>query len=235
MCSSDRPKVVALVPAAGSSRRMGHALPKVLIELHGKTILEHTVTRLLASPLLDKVIVLAPHHLVDRISSLPLGPRVAVTQGGETRKLSVGAGLSYISQHEADTDIVLVHDGARCCVSPDLVTTCIEQAVEHGAVTAAIPAVDSLKEVRDDGLVVRSLNREAIRAIQTPQVFTRNLLVEAHERGDREATDDASLVEALHPVYVVQGEQRNLKVTTPFDLKLAQLLLEEEAPTPASS
>lgn len=206
---------------------MGYAIPKVLIEVHGKTIIEHTISRLSASSLIAKIIILAPPHLLEQFASFEFASNVAIIPGGETRKLSVSAGLSHIAQVEPDTNFVLIHDGARCCVSPSLIERCINESFRHKAVTAAIPVVDSLKEVGEDRKVIQSLNRAAIRAIQTPQVFAIELLLRAHEQGGNDATDDASLVEKTAPVYVVEGEPSNLKVTTPFDLKLAQLLLND--------
>ena len=125
-------------------------------------------------------------------------------------------------------EIVAVHDAARCLVSSELVSRSIDGAIANRAVTAAVPLVDSLKRVDDSGKVVASVPREHLWLVQTLQVFSFELLVRAHTEGGAEATDDASLVERFHPVMIVEGERRNLKITTPEDLLLARCLVGEE-------
>ena len=158
-----------------------------------------------------------------------LGQRSWVLQsGGATRQQSVKAGLEKIS---GDVDIVVIHDGARPFVSPELIDRCVESAVQTGAVVAGLPARDTIKFVSEDHWVLSTPERKALWEIQTPQAFRREVIVDAHERALRtgfEATDDAMLVEqAGKPVWVIGGEKTNLKITMPEDLWLAEAMIRE--------
>jgi 2-C-methyl-D-erythritol 4-phosphate cytidylyltransferase len=224
------PSVTALVPAAGSSRRMGQQdLPKILLEIHGVTVLQRTVQTLARCPSIRDVVILAPEPYLGAVRALPFkipnSCQLHVIAGGETRQRSVQRGLEHVRSFTTSPDFVLVHDAARCLVSDVLVQRCIEEAYSHGAVTAGVEAVDSLKFVAADGTVERSLPRERIRAIQTPQVFRTELLERAHRDASPHATDDASLVEPFHPVRVVEGDPTNVKITRTIDLTIAEHLL----------
>jgi 2-C-methyl-D-erythritol 4-phosphate cytidylyltransferase/2-C-methyl-D-erythritol 2,4-cyclodiphosphate synthase len=151
-----------------------------------------------------------------------------VVAGGADRIASVRAGLAEVS---AASDVVLVHDGARPFLTPELVRRCLEGAAIHQAVVAALPAAETIKDVSPDGLVRGTLERSRLWAVQTPQVFRRSLLEKAHEAAARagvSGTDDASLVERLgHPVHVVMGDPENIKVTWPQDLAQAERVVRE--------
>ena len=197
---------------------------KLLIPLEDEPIIVHTIKALLQEGSIRRILVLYPRGLIADFEVAQVDPRVTLVEGGNTRQLSVLNGLQILSPLERD-GLVLIHDGARCLVSPELLSRCIAAcATDDVPVTAAIPMTDSVKEVQGD-LVLRSLDRTGLRRVQTPQVFPFPLLVAAHERDSGNATDDASLVEAFSPVKVIEGDEFNLKVTTPFDLEIARLLL----------
>jgi 2-C-methyl-D-erythritol 4-phosphate cytidylyltransferase len=220
--------VVAIVPAAGNSQRMGGSKPKVLIELGGESVLKRTVRALASCPAIRCIIIAARASDFETLRAETCEcTQVVFVEGGETRQHSVSNALDHIVKGGLITDrgLVLVHDAARCLVAPSLVADCIREARLSGAVTAAIPIVDSIKRVGADLEVEGSLDRAGLWAVQTPQVFRRDLIVKAHEGADRSATDDACLVEKFHKVRVVPGARSNFKITTPDDLELAAALL----------
>ncbi len=215
----------AILVAAGRGRRMG-AVPKPFLPLAGRPMLVHALRALLEAPGVHAAVVVAPPAYLDAARAHTAAfPRVAaVVPGGEERQDSVAAGLEAVPQAEW----VVVHDAARPLATPDLVRRVLAAAAETGAATAALPSRDTLKEVAG-GVVRRTLDRERIWQVQTPQAFRAALLRAAHERARREglrATDDAALVEAAGGVVrVVEGEALNLKVTTPADLELAEAVV----------
>lgn len=220
-------RVVALIPAAGSSQRMGADRPKTFLELGGVSILERTVTTISASSLVTEIIVLTREEDLPKVQLLLRQyPKVSVIAGGATRQESVRKGLGFLKHRSSGSpDIVLVHDAARCLVSLELIERCITEGVRTGAVTAGVPMVDSVKEVDREGRVVRTLDRATLWSVQTPQVFSYPILYKAHELSVPGATDDASLVEPFQLVTVVPGERSNLKITTPEDLVVAEALI----------
>jgi 2-C-methyl-D-erythritol 4-phosphate cytidylyltransferase len=227
-------QVIALVPAAGSGTRMGRPGSKLLLELGGITLIERTLRALCASEYIRDVVLLLPAEERAKFEALDLAAAYAgrkiihLVTGGATRQQSVLNGLEYCRSLAGDPDqtYIAVHDGARCLVSREIIDRTIEAAFKHGAVTAAVPSADSLKKADGEGRVLHSIDRGGVWAVQTPQVFKFSLLLEAHHRGAEGATDDAALVEAIHPVFVVEGARGNFKVTTPEDYELARRLVE---------
>ena len=229
--------------AAGSGTRLGRGMPKALVELAGVPLVVRAAQGLALARCLSAVVVTVPPHEVRGFQALFLGGRVpgtrlpaTVVAGGATRQASVAAGLAALDR---DVDVVLVHDAARCLTPPELVRA-VEAAVRggHRAVVPATPVTDTIKEVgapdADGARPVRAtLERANLRAVQTPQGFDRALLEAAHAAGAAlavdeagAAPDDASLVEALgEPVWVVPGDDRAMKITTPRDLALAGMLV----------
>lgn len=213
-----------VVVAAGAGSRLAAGQPKAFVELAGVTLLEHAVSRVRAGGVAE-VVAVVPAGLVDEAVRL-LDGRAEVVAGGAARRESVAAGLAVLPMR---CDVVLVHDAARCLAPPSLVAA-VAAAVASGAV-AVVPGLalaDTVKEVDDDGLVVGTLDRAALRVVQTPQGFAREVLERAHTQisADGPATDDATLVERLGlPVRVVPGDPRAFKVTTPDDLARAEWLL----------
>ncbi|MER5334952.1 2-C-methyl-D-erythritol 4-phosphate cytidylyltransferase [Micromonospora sp. NPDC002717] len=217
--------VAVLVPAAGAGVRLGPGRPKALRLLAGEPLLVHAVRRLAAAPSVHTIVVAAPAAEVTAVRDLlgPVAP-VTVVPGGAERQASVAAALAAVP---AGPEIVLVHDAARALTPPDLVES-VAAAVRagHDAVIPVLPVVDTIKEVGAGEVVLGTVDRSALRAVQTPQGFRRAVLAAAHAAAGDPLTDDAGLVEKQGvPVLCVPGSEYALKVTRPFDLVLTEHLL----------
>ena len=211
---------VALVVAAGMGERLGSEVPKALVVVAGRPMLEWSLDALRAVGSIERIVVALPPGV-----EAPEG--VVGVEGGAERSHSVRNALAAAG----DGDPVLVHDAARPLLTPELVERCLEAIQGADAVVAAARVTDTTKEAGPDNLVTRTLDRSRLWAVQTPQVFRRAALEAALGRPDEvlaAATDDASLVEAAGGrVRVVEAPRENLKVTTPVDLRVAELLLGE--------
>jgi len=210
------PKVALLIPAAGSGERFGAPIPKALVQLNGRTLIEHAVLNL--GPIATQIIVAAPVGFEADFQKI-LGDSVIVVTGGSTRTKSVKIALESISP---ETEYVLVHDAARPLASSELGQRVIDAlAAGDVAVIPALGVADTIKEVDASNYVVSTPNRERLRAVQTPQGFARETLVKAHMQ-NIEATDDGALVEAMRgKVKLIEGENCALKITNPEDLASA--------------
>jgi 2-C-methyl-D-erythritol 4-phosphate cytidylyltransferase len=212
----------AIVAAAGRGERLDAGVAKAVVRVGGRTLLEHAVDAMFSGGGVDEVVVTAPPESVQEFAALV--PSARVVAGGETRQESVRLGLAALPP---GVDIVLVHDAARALVPSDVVQRVLA-AIRSGA-DAVIPVVslaDTVKEVDGATAVVRTVDRSSLRAVQTPQGFRRDLLERAHAAGTAAVTDDAALVEAIGGVVVtVAGSPEALKVTTPFDLTVAEAVL----------
>jgi 2-C-methyl-D-erythritol 4-phosphate cytidylyltransferase len=222
---NQRGDVAVLVPAAGSGERLGPGAPKALRLLDGSPLLVHALRRVLAAPSVGFVAVAAPPSDVDHIRALsaPMSG-VTVVAGGPTRQDSVAFALAAVPP---EYEIILVHDAARALAPPSLVED-VARAVRAGAdaVIPVLPVVDTIKEVSVDGVVVGTVDRSALRSVQTPQGFRRSVLWAAHDAAVDAATDDAGLAEKLGvPVHVVPGSELAMKITHPLDLAIAEVLL----------
>ncbi|MGC4836430.1 2-C-methyl-D-erythritol 4-phosphate cytidylyltransferase [Micromonospora vinacea] len=220
-----RGDVAVLVPAAGAGVRLGPGRPKALRLLAGEPLLVHAVRRLAAAPSVHTIVVAAPAAEVQAVRELlaPIAP-VIVVPGGAERQASVAAALAAVP---AGPTIVLVHDAARALTPPELVES-VAAAVRGGcdAVIPVLPVVDTIKEVGADEVVLGTVDRSALRAVQTPQGFRRAVLSAAHAAAGDSLTDDAGLVEKQGgAVSCVPGSEYALKITRPFDLALAEHLL----------
>ncbi len=231
--------VAAILPAAGHGTRMGKQAAaqygsdrKQFMRLGGTPILALTVRKFLAVPSVREILVAVPEGSEDSVREM-LGEtaafrRVRVLAGGRNRQESVGHCLDVVSD---DSDLVAVHDGVRPFVTVSLIEEAIQQASVRRAVILGMPAEETVKQVSQE--VVRStLPRERIMLVQTPQVFDLGLLRRAFETARRDhfvGTDEASLVEHLNEdVYVMRGSERNIKITRPHHMALAQLYFELE-------
>ncbi|MEU6203951.1 2-C-methyl-D-erythritol 4-phosphate cytidylyltransferase [Micromonospora musae] len=220
-----RGDVAVLVPAAGAGVRLGPGRPKALRLLAGEPLLVHAVRRLAEARSVHTIVVAAPAAEVDAVRELlaPVAP-VSVVPGGAERQASVAAALAAVP---AGPEIILVHDAARALTPPSLVEA-VAAAVRAGrpAVIPVLPVVDTIKEVDAGEVVLGTVDRSALRAVQTPQGFLRSVLTAAHAAAGDSLTDDAGLVEKLGvPVSCVSGSEYALKITRPFDLALAEHLL----------
>ena len=219
-----RSRAAAVVVAGGSGRRMGGSVRKQYMEVGGEPILLRAARAFTAHPDVDGVVVVLPPADAAHPPAWLLELGVTVVAGGEERGDSVWNGLLATPE---DAEVVLVHDGARPFVSAEVVGRVLE-AARSGAVLAALPVVDTLKEVAEDGTVLGTPDRARFWQAQTPQGFPRAVILEAHRRARAEgvrATDDAALCERYGiPVRVVEGAADNLKVTRPTDLAVAEAL-----------
>ena len=188
---------VAVVPAAGSGERLAAGVPKAFYQLDGRTLVERAVDGLLKSGVVDRVVVAVPADRTDR-AKLILGRDATVVAGGANRVESVCAGLEAVADPEIP-DFVLVHDAARALTPPDLVIRVVESLrAGHLAVIPALPLSDTVKVVDANGAVLGTPERAGLRAVQTPQGFATDLLLQAYQQaGTADFTDDASLVEHI--------------------------------------
>ena len=208
--------VAVIIPAGGSGERLGAKIPKALVQLAGKTLIEHAVANM--APIANQIIVAAPAGFEEQFKDL-LGSEVTVVTGGLTRTLSVKKALALV---EKENEYILVHDAARSLASTDLAMRVIDSLrAGEKAVIPGMPVSDTIKRVDGDNYVTKTPTRSKLRSIQTPQGFTRKLLLKAHtSAGD--ATDDAGLVEDCGvDVKVILGEERAMKITTMKDLAIA--------------
>ncbi|MDW7981567.1 MAG: 2-C-methyl-D-erythritol 4-phosphate cytidylyltransferase [Thermomicrobium sp.] len=219
----------AVVPAAGTGLRLG-GRDKVLLPVAGRPVLAWVLDALALSGQIAEIVVVANETNIAAIRALcqafaaPLP--VHVTLGGAERALSVRAGVEQLS---VAVRYVLIHDAARPLLTPELVRRAVDTAHRHGAAVAAVPVVDTIKQVSADGRIITTPDRSTLVAAQTPQVFRLDWLQEAYRRtAGRLAgvTDEATLLErAGFPVYVFPGDPTNIKLTTPLDLLVVECLL----------
>ena len=219
----------AVIVAAGSASRMG-GIDKVMAPLGGEPMILRTVRAFEDCEAVKEIVIVTREDLMGPIAELCSGfTKIrSVVQGGSSRQESVKLGLLAFSQ---GVRLAAVHDGARPLVSGELIDKVIRAAHSYGAAAPAIPVKDTIK-VFEGGFIAATPDRSTLRAVQTPQVMDRDLLLGALEKAEQEGTaltDDCSAVEHIGMrVRLVEGEERNLKVTTPLDLKIAELLLEEK-------
>lgn len=232
-------RIAAILPAAGLGTRMGAEVPKQFLELDGVPLLLFTLRRLAECKAITEFLIATRPEEVEgvqqRLAKENFGRAVHVVKGGETRQQSVGNALARVP---ADTEIVLVHDAVRPFVTREQVERVIAEARTRGAAILGVPAIDTVKEVRrstlpeDVALISATIPREKIVLAQTPQGFHVALLKEAFARAEQDgytASDEAALVERLgRDVYVVQGSERNIKITRPADMELARFYLDQE-------
>ena len=217
-------KVGAVIVAAGQSERMGD-VDKMFALLGGQPLLLRTTRPFQQCSLIDRIVVVVSGEKETQCRSLVAGPdwsKVSdVCLGGRRRQDSVAEGLKRL----ADCDWVVIHDGARPLVTVDLIERGLEAARETGAAVAAMPVTDTIKVSGEDRTVRETPPRRNLWAVQTPQVFSIKVIGEAYEKADEDVTDDASLVERLgYKVKLYMGSDDNIKITTPADLALAEIL-----------
>jgi 2-C-methyl-D-erythritol 4-phosphate cytidylyltransferase len=229
--SRQAPLVVALVPAAGRGLRMGGSVPKQFLSLGGEPLVIQSLRALQAAPVVGQIILAVPpadveyceHEIVSRQRFTKVTKVVA---GGAERQDSVRHALAQIP---SDTEIVLIHDAVRPFVTLRMIAEVVAAARKEGAAIIALPTRDTVKQVRMDGMIERTVDRTPLWLAQTPQAFRRDWIETAHRKAHAEgvrATDDASLVEWLgYSVAVVEGSGENIKVTRPEDLVIGEAIL----------
>jgi 2-C-methyl-D-erythritol 4-phosphate cytidylyltransferase len=232
-------RIAAILPAAGLGTRMGAEKPKQFLELDGVPIWILSLRRIASCPLVTDIFIATRgdgiQKLEERIREEKFQQPVRVVKGGDSRQESVSQALQHVP---ADTELILVHDAVRPFVTVEQITRVISEARRTRAAILAIPAMDTVKEVKraslpeDVALITVTIPRERIVLAQTPQVFEAALLKDAFARAEADgvsASDEAGLLERLGiDVYVVQGSERNIKITKPTDMDLARFYLQAE-------
>ena len=216
-----------IIVAAGSSRRMG--FDKLMHQLAGDTVLNHTISRFLELETVAEVVVVCqPSH----IESLPKHSKLKHVLGGAERHLSVKAGLDALSKN---TPYIAVHDGARPLIKDTQIHNVLETAKKHKAAASAHPITDTVKRANSDNLITESVSREHLWAMETPQIFAANLLNKAYQKIVNEdclVTDEVSALEAIGvATKLVKNPSSNLKITYPEDIQLAEYLLNSTSTT----
>lgn len=224
---SQKQKVGVIIAAGGASNRMG-GVDKLYAMLGGMPVLVRATRAFQQSPLVDQVVVVVAGEKVNVCRQLIPGEEWSkvtnVCAGGERRQDSVGAGLKLIG----NCDWVIIHDGARPFVAADLIERGMAAAKETGAAIAAVPVTDTIKEATESLIVRKTLPRQNLWAVQTPQVFRIDIITEAFRKAKGDVTDDASLVEQTrHKVKIFMGSYENIKITNPEDLALAEVLVKK--------
>lgn len=222
-------KSYAVILGGGSGRRMEASVNKIFLPLRGIPAIIRSIAPF--TGLCAGAVVVAAEHEVEEMKAILRRYGMdrfvkAVVPGGSERQHSVFNGLNALP---ADAECVLIHDGARALVTEAVIQRAMESAQTYGSGIASVPVVDTIKRARPDGLVLETPDRSSLRAMQTPQAFKRELIMEAHRRAQEDGflgTDDASLLEhAGMSVYLSEGDRENLKLTTPTDLALAEVIL----------
>lgn len=226
-------KSFALIPAAGMGKRMGASVNKQYLQLAGMPIVARTLSLFENSPFIDGIYLVIPaeeipycrEHVVEAFGFRKV---LEIVPGGKERQNSVMNGLRALEGHAREEDVVLIHDGVRPFITPELLRESIDAARAAEGALVAVPAKDTIKTVRD-GIVTGTPDREGLWQAQTPQAFRFGIIYGAHRAAEEEGflgTDDASLVERRGgKVRVVRGDYRNIKITTPEDLVLAEAFL----------
>lgn len=218
-------KKYAIIVAGGSGTRMGSNIPKQFLLLKEKPILYYTLKTFLEAYDDLQIILVLPVEYTDMgreiIDAYFDKDRIQITAGGDTRFQSVKNGLQLIDEES----IIFVHDGVRCLLSADLIHRCYAQALESGSAIPAIPSKDSVRLKK--GEINESVDRKSVMLIQTPQTFHSKILLPAFQIDDKDKfTDEATVVEAFGlKVFLVEGEEMNIKITTPLDLVLAEQVI----------
>jgi 2-C-methyl-D-erythritol 4-phosphate cytidylyltransferase len=222
---------VALVPAAGRGLRMGGSIPKQFLALGGQPLILHSLRVLQASPVITEIVLAVPRNEMDYtlkeiVAKHHFTKVTKVVPGGHERQDSVRHALEAV--HD-DVDVVLVHDAVRPFLTEHMVQEVVKAAWAKGAAIVALPMKDTVKQVRADHVIERTIDRGSLWLAQTPQAFRRHWLLAAHRKAHAEgvhATDDAYLIEwAGYPVSVVEGSGENIKVTRPEDMVIGEAIL----------
>ena len=225
-------RVGIVIPSGGRGVRLGAGTPKQYLEICGQPIIVRTLMTALSARHVEAVIIAAQPEEFEHVRTLLdrfdcMDERVVFVEGGIERQESVAKGLAHPALDSVE--VILIHDAVRPLASTDLFDRVAEAAQMYGAVIPAVAVTDTLKRVDSDGVIVETIDRSSMRRAQTPQGFSRELIRRVYSAATTDgtvATDCASLCEhAGIAVHVIEGEERNIKVTTAFDLELASMLL----------
>ena len=210
-------KTTAIITAGGISSRFGTG-NKLLEKIYGKEVIKYTIEAFEKADV-DEIIISANKSIIPELSSMF---NHKITEGGSTRQESVYNGLKAAGQ----CDFVLIHDGARPVITPEIINRTVDLVKEKNAVSVMTKTIDTIKEVQD-GKIIKTIDRSKLYNTQTPQGFRYDLIMSAHEKLQRQNfTDDAGMLESLgYDVYIVDGSYKNIKITTRSDVELAKIFL----------
>lgn len=213
----------AIITAGGSSQRFGNT-NKLLEKIHSKEVIKHTIEAFLAVNDISEIIICAHISIIDRLKSIFKDEdKIKIIEGGKTRQQSVENGLLALK----NCDFVLIHDGARPMITPEIIKEAIVMVQDKKALTVATKTTDTIKQVDENLKIIKTLDRSFLYNTQTPQAFEYNLIKEAHEKlQGKNFTDDAGMLEFLgYDVYVLEGDYKNIKITTQNDVDIATAYL----------
>lgn len=219
-----------IIPAAGSGQRMGSTVPKHLLKVGGKSILEHTVTKFLGVPQLKQIVIATSRSNFEEIESMfegiPEHIDFRIVEGGSERQYSIQNALDEVTD---EVSLIAIHDAVRPFIRSELIITCCEVAEKSGGAIVAVPAKDTIKKVGLNHIIEDTPDRSKLWQAQTPQIFKKELIEKAYRSAIEDnfvGTDDASLVERVGgKVMVIEGDRENLKITYPIDFKIAEFIL----------
>jgi 2-C-methyl-D-erythritol 4-phosphate cytidylyltransferase len=218
-------KKIAIIVAGGTGQRMGSVVPKQFLAIQGKPILLHTIDQFVAAFSDIQLVVVLPEGYVqegkDLLTKNEFTKNIVFVAGGDTRFQSVKNGLAQVKE----SAIVFVHDAVRCLLTPALIQRCYQQALENGSAIPAVSSTDTVRLIKGEKNEV--FDRESVMLIQTPQTFQSDILLDAfNQTFDPSFTDEANVIEANgKPVFLVDGEFENIKITRPLDLAIAEYIL----------
>lgn len=227
--SKKRKTVSAIIVAAGSGTRMKIPTRKQFVEINDMPVIAHTLTAFENTDIIDEIIIVTKEEDIlimwDIAREFKISKVTEIVKGGATRTESVRNGLNA-----SKGEVVAIHDGVRPCIKSEYIEKTVKKAMETGAAALGYPVTDTLKNVHDNGIIKDTVSRENLWAIQTPQVFEKELLVKAYDQGNTEnATDDCMLLESIGvQVYMVEGDRSNIKVTVQNDIELVSAILAKE-------
>lgn len=228
--SKKRKTVSAIIVAAGSGTRMKIQKRKQLIEIGDMPVVAHTLKAFENTDIIDEIVIVTKEEDIlimwDIAKEFEISKVTEIVKGGATRTDSVKNGLNC-----AKGEIVAIHDGVRPCIKPEHIEKTVKKAMETGAAALGCPVTDTLKKVDENGTITETVSREMLWAIQTPQVFEKELLLKAYNEGNTEsATDDCMLLESIGvKVAMVEGDRTNIKVTMQEDIEIVASLLAKES------
>jgi len=214
----------AIITAGGTSSRFGNT-NKLLEKIHGKAVIIHTIEAFLAVEEISEIIICANSSIIPELENIFKNyDKIRIIEGGDTRQQSVYNGLSALE----NCDYVLIHDGARPMISPETIKKAIVMVQEKKALTVASKTTDTIKQVDENLKIIKTVDRSSLFNTQTPQAFEYNLIKKAHEElKGQNFTDDAGMLESLgHDVYILEGDYKNIKVTTQSDIAVASVYLQ---------
>ena len=210
-----------IITAGGTSSRYGNT-NKLLEKIDSKTVIEHSIEPFYCFKEIEEIIIPANKAITENLKEIFSDSKIKIIEGGETRQKSV-----YKALRETTGDYVIIHDGARPLITKEIIQNVINSVIKYDSVSVMTKTTDTIKEVDETGRIIRTIDRSKLYNTQTPQAFKRDLIIKAHEKlKNGNYTDDSSMLESLGiPVYISEGDYKNIKITSKSDLDFAKLYI----------